>query len=172
MEEIWKDLPGYEGFYQVSSLGRVKRVARMAKRSNGRLYPVSELILTQHKSKKGYMRATIHRNIKDNKYRYYNVQRMVATAFIPNPDNLPEVNHKDEDKTNNRVENLEWCTSEYNLYYGTGLKRKNENISKALTGRKFSDEHRENLRKALTGRKLSEETRRKMSESRKKKGTV
>lgn len=148
MSEVWKDLPGYEGIYQVSSYGRVKRVARMVRRSNGRLYPVTELILTQHKSKKGYMRATIHRNTKDNKYRYYNVQRMVATAFIPNPDNLPEVNHKDEDKTNNRVENLEWCTSEYNLHYGTGLARKNAKISKALTGRKFTDEHRKHLSEA------------------------
>jgi carboxypeptidase C (cathepsin A) len=83
MEEIWKDIEGYEGLYQVSKMGRVQ------------LY----------KNNKGYKHFQIH--------------RLVAMAFIPNPDNLPQINHKDENKANNRVDNLEWCTRKYNHNYGT-----------------------------------------------------
>ena len=109
MEEIWKDIKGFEGKYQVSNLGRVRGFVR-----------VKGKILSYHPSSDGYLRAELRKDGK--KIRFY-VHRLVAQAFISNPDNLPEVNHKDEDKTNNKVDNLEWCTHEYNANYGTAIKR-------------------------------------------------
>lgn len=76
--------------------------------------------LRPFKTKKGYLRVQLCNN---NGYKNFRVHRLVAQAFIPNPDNLPCVNHKDEDKTNNNVENLEWCTHEYNINYGTRTKK-------------------------------------------------
>ena len=70
--------------------------------------------------RKGYERVHLY---KDKKGKYFKIHRLVAMAFIPNPDNLPQVNHRDENKTNNRVDNLEWCTQEYNLNYGTATRR-------------------------------------------------
>ena len=109
MEEIWKDIKGFEGKYQVSNLGRVRGFVR-----------VKGKILSYHPSSDGYLRAELRKDGK--KIRFY-VHRLVAQAFISNPDNLPEVNHKDEDKTNNKVDNLEWCTHEYNITYGTMQQR-------------------------------------------------
>ena len=106
MEEIWKDIEGYEGLYQVSNMGRVKSVRK-------------NIILSQS-IKNGYKRVALCAN---NNPKDYYIHRLVATAFIPNHDNLPQVNHKDENKTNNCVNNLEWCTQEYNLNYGTGTRR-------------------------------------------------
>ena len=109
MCEIWKDIVGYEGLYQISNLGRVKSYLKSSK------YPVEqEHILTAHKSR-GYINVLLSKN---GKSRPFSVHRLVAQAFIPNPNNLPEVNHKDEDKTNNNVDNLEWCNRSYNMAYG------------------------------------------------------
>lgn len=107
MEE-WKDIDGYEGLYQISNLGRVKSL-KFGK----------EKILKPKKGK-GYLRIGL---CKKGKYKHYYVHRLVASTFIENPYNLPQVNHKNEDKTNNSVDNLEWCTSKYNINYGTGHKR-------------------------------------------------
>jgi hypothetical protein len=103
MKEIWKDVPMYEGIYEVSNLGRVKS------KTTGQLS-------TLCKNKKGYLIAKIYLNGQVKNER---VHRLVAMTFIPNPDNLPQVNHIDECKTNNCVDNLEWCTCEYNVDYGT-----------------------------------------------------
>ena len=92
------------GLYQVSNLGRVKS-----------LYFNKEKILTTHTCK-GYQRVGLSKNKKQT---LYFVQRLIAEAFIPNPDNLPEVNHKDENKVNNCISNLEWCNHNYNSNYGT-----------------------------------------------------
>lgn len=112
--ELWKDVRGYEGFYQVSSIGRVKSLERVG--YGGRIFP--ERILKQNPDSYGYPFVGLHKN-GQSKTRC--VHRLVAEAFIPNPLHLKEVNHKDENKWNNHVLNLEWCTTKYNLTYGHRL---------------------------------------------------
>lgn len=106
MEEIWKDVVGYEGLYQVSNLGNIKSL-------NWRNTGISKnLWLKPHN--KGYLQVELAKNgVK----RTYVVHRLVAEAFIPNPLLLPQINHKDEVKTNNSVSNLEWCNASYNAIY-------------------------------------------------------
>ena len=111
MEE-WRDVKGFEGLYQVSNLGRV--------RSLNYLHTGKERVLKQCKNNHGYQQVTLY---KDGKVKKGKVHRLVAEAFIPNPDGLPCVNHIDECKTNNIVTNLEWCTVKYNTNYGTGIER-------------------------------------------------
>lgn len=113
--EVWKDIKGFEQ-YQISNLGNVysKKVERL---------------LTAHPDKKGYLRVTFW---KDNKGHTYKVHRLVAQAFIPNPLNLPQVNHRDENKENNSVDNLEWCDNTYNHGFGT----RDERAKQTLTNRK------------------------------------
>lgn len=110
MEEIWRDIEGFEGLYQVSNLGRVKRV------TTGR-------VLKGCKDKDGYLRVKL---CKNNVGCYKLIHRLVAQAFIPNHENKPQVNHIDEDKTNNMVSNLEWMTAKENSNHGT----RNERTSK------------------------------------------
>lgn len=120
--EEWKDIPGYEGMYQVSSFGRVKSVRKFRKGKHGCNIALEEKIIRPFvKNKKyNYLRVSI---TKDGKATKYSVHRLVAMAFIPNPNNLPQVNHKDENKENNRVDNLEWCDGKYNINYGTARER-------------------------------------------------
>lgn len=115
MDEVWKNIEGFEQ-YQVSNLGRIysKKVKRF---------------LTPYPDKKGYLRVKFW---KDNKGHTFKVHRLVAQAFISNPCNLPQVNHIDEDKNNNCVDNLEWCDETYNHGYGT----RDERARKTLTNRK------------------------------------
>ena len=112
MEEVWKPVEGYEGRYEISSLGRLRSYAQ--DRVNGK-------IKTGNLDAKGYLSIMLYDG-RGNK-KVHKMHRLVASAFIDNPDNLPQVNHKDEDKTNNRADNLEWCTNEYNLRYGTHYER-------------------------------------------------
>ena len=119
MEE-WRDIKGYEGKYQVSNLGRVKS---LPKKGNGK----KEVILKPRPDGKGYGMVALYKHRKVN---HFKIHRIVAEAFIPNPNNYPQVNHKDENKTNNRVENLEWCSNEYNHNYGTRNKRVGKALSK------------------------------------------
>lgn len=121
MQEIWKDISGYEGFYQVSNLGRVKSLERNVniKSSSKKLFPVKEKILTPSKNTR-YCYVILRKNKMGHRH---SVHRLVAETFIPNPFNLPEVNHKDENKRNNNVSNLEWCTPKYNANYGTSRNR-------------------------------------------------
>lgn len=116
--EIWKDIVGYEGLYQVSNLGRIKSL-----RFN------KEKILKPTISSKGYLRVDL---IKNQKRKTKYIHRIVLENFIPNVNNFPEINHKDENKTNNSVENLEWCTSQYNCHYGTRIKRFSDNKKKKI----------------------------------------
>ena len=106
--EIWKDIQGYEG-YQISNYGNVKS-----------LKYGKEKILTPTINKRGYYHTVLR---KDGKSITVNIHRLVASAFIENPDNLPIINHKDENKTNNKAENLEWCDYKYNANYGTAIQR-------------------------------------------------
>jgi hypothetical protein len=121
MKEIWRDIPNYEGLYQVSNLGRVKVLDRDVNSGIKNNINVKRKgkILKQY-VKNGYLQVTLTVN---NKRKYINVHRLVAQAFIPNPNNLPQVNHKDENKQNNYVENLEWCSAKYNCNYGSRNKR-------------------------------------------------
>ena len=114
-EEIWRPIKGYEGLYDVSSYGRVRSVDRY-KSNNGGIQWIKERILSPEKDKCGYLQVFLHCNGKQHQRK---IHRLVAQTFISNPDNLPCVNHKDEDKTNNRVDNLEWCDAKYNCNYGT-----------------------------------------------------
>ena len=125
MEEVWKDIAGYEGKYMVSNTGKVKSLNY---RRTGK-----EKILKAYPDKDGYLYAQLWKDCIGKNYR---INRLVAQAFLENPDNFPEVNHKDEDKQNNYVENLEWCTSKYNINYGT----RNQRIAEKLKGRKMSEE--------------------------------
>ena len=118
MQEIWKDIKGYEGLYQVSNLGRVKKLKHTTFHSGGNQYSRFNYKI-EHKEKivcsgdngNGYRYMPLH-NGQTSKNFY--VHRLVAETFIPNPNNLPEVNHKDGDKTNNCTANLEWCTRKEN----------------------------------------------------------
>ena len=124
MDEIWKDIEGYEGLYQVSNTGQVKSL-------NYKGRGVVKL-LKQAINYNGYKRVSLY---KDGKQKHYFVHRLVAMTFIPNPDDLPIINHKDENKTNNNVNNLEWCTHKYNNNYGTVKERLSESTKGRYKGK-------------------------------------
>lgn len=115
--EEWRNVVGYEGLYQISNLGRIKSLRD--NHNNPR-----EKIMKQIFDKDGYLKTILSKN---KKHKCFMIHRLVAIAFIPNPDNLPQINHKDENKTNNSVENLEWCDHKYNVNYGTCQERKVKN---------------------------------------------
>lgn len=108
MEEIWKDIEGYEGRYQVSDQGRVRSLNYKKKKGS--------IHIMKTEMARGYLRVMLSK-------KHVLIHRLVAEAFIPNPEDLPCINHIDEDKTNNRVENLEWCSYSYNCSYGTRTKK-------------------------------------------------
>ena len=115
MPEEWADVKDYEGLYQVSNFGRVKRV------TTGR-------ILKDSKTTYGYLKVNLYKNsVMSTK----KIHRLVAEAFIPNPENKPQVNHIDENKTNNMLSNLEWITNKDNLNHGTRNERAGKAISKS-----------------------------------------
>ena len=142
MEE-WKEIPGYEGLYEVSNKGNVRNVRR-------------NTLLRLTKTNYGYIRIDLCKNgIKTS----LSVHRLVAETFIPHPDNLPMINHKDEDKTNNRVENLEWCDAKYNINFGTArirsintkikngyVNEENVGLSREEYMKKYYEENREKIR--------------------------
>ena len=129
MVEVFKDIIGYEGLYQVSNLGRVKSLERTRVGKDGCTCVVKEKILKSKKRRDGYYQ--IHLN-KDSKVRTFYLHRLVALAFIPNPLGLPEVNHKNEDKSDCSVSNLEWCDRKANCNHGTRNKRIAESHKKSI----------------------------------------
>ena len=123
--EIWKDVAGFEGFYQISNMGNVRSMERLVSfGKQKRTVPAIERI--KRTDKRGYLTVTLS---KENKIKNAKIHRLVAEAFVPNPHNLPEVNHKDENKQNNCADNLEWCEHLYNAIYGTKLERQREKKS-------------------------------------------
>ena len=138
---IRKPVIGYEGYYEVDNCGRVYALDRVIHvEDHGRSYdkPLIGGIIKQHMHSKGYKIVPLTR---DGKTKNVFVHRIVAMAFLANPNKLPCVNHKDEDKTNNFAENLEWCTYQYNNAYGSKPKKH----SKWMSGRKLSDEHKQHI---------------------------
>lgn len=117
MEEIWKPIPGFEGYYEVSNLGRVKSLDRKILSKKGTVYskpgrirkPVSNYVT-------GYLSVVL---CGEKTKKTMSLHRIVALAFLENPHNYECVNHKSEDKHDNRVENLEWCDKAYNNAYGS-----------------------------------------------------
>lgn len=99
MQEIWKDIEGYEGLYQVSNMGRVRN---------------NKKLLSPYNEGKGYLKVSL---FKDKKCKRYKVHRLVANAFLPKAENKPMVNHIDENKHNNVITNLEWCSNQENVAY-------------------------------------------------------
>lgn len=105
MKEIWRDIVGYEGLYQVSNLGRV--------------FSIKKSIVLKPRDRRHYLAVGLYRGKKD--YKTYYVHRLVAQAFIPNPNNLPQVNHKDCNRYNNSISNLEWVSVQDNIDYKYSL---------------------------------------------------
>lgn len=130
MVEVWKSISGYGGLYKVSSYGRVCN---------------SQKVMKLTVDKRGYFSVGLHKN---GKTKTCSVHRLVAQAFLNNPDGLPEVNHKDEDKQNNSVENLEWCTRQYNCTYGNRIEKQKEALAKTLAKKGYlpKSDRKEKLR--------------------------
>lgn len=167
--EIWKSLDflGYPD-YEVSNMGRVKSIERIVIYNDGRKYNYPEKILKPiiNVRRYGYLQIILFKNKKPKTFK---VHRLVALAFLENPQNLPCINHKDENKDNNNVSNLEWVTVKQNNNYGT----RNERTSKKMKGKYKGKNHpmygkhhleetKEKISKANKGKKRTEETKQKM----------
>ena len=124
--EEWKEIPGYEGKYYVSSFGNVKVIYKWIKDN--------EKILSPMLNKDGYYQVNLSLR---KKVRHHRIHRLVAEAFVENPNGYPMVNHKDENKLNNHADNLEWCDQAYNIRYGTRTKRCFETIRNKKTKRRI-----------------------------------
>lgn len=144
MEEVWKPIRGYVGLYEISNYGRVRSLDRVIVDKNGITRNIKGRVMKLYPDSSGYYNVELTYNCIGKGYL---VHKLVATTFIPNPDNLPEVNHKSECKIENFVwvnpdgtvdtekSNLEWCTHDYNINYGTNQKRKS---MKMLNNKIFS----------------------------------
>ena len=116
-QEEWRDIKGFERLYQVSNMGRVRSLSRIVRAGKNKQRRTNGKVLTPWKTKHGYLHVGLGRGERES------VHRLVAMTFIPNPKNYPDVNHKDENKANNVVSNLEWCNHSYNALYGTCQER-------------------------------------------------
>ena len=123
--EVWKDVVGYEGLYKVSDKGNIYSIERITSQGN----KCGGRVLKPRPHSKGYLEVILH---KDGKMKQRRIHRLVAEAFIPNPNNFPQVNHKDEIKTNNELSNLEWCDARYNSNHGTRIERIVKKTSKKV----------------------------------------
>ena len=167
MQEIWKEVKALTGI-EVSNFGNVRSWRCKGKPCNIRAD--KSHLLSQKDNGHGYKCINIRENGKSI---HLYVHRIVAEAFIPNPNNFPQINHKDECKSNNHCDNLEWCTSAYNHQYGTINQRISEKMKKRtgalnhMFGKHLSEEAKEKIRLAHLGTHASIETKKKLSEQRK-----
>lgn len=128
MKEEWRPVVDFEGYYEVSSLGVVRSIDRYIITTGGRRF-VKGKLLKPRLDRYGYLRVNL---VKQGYRKTYTVHRLVALAFLPNPNKLTQINHIDENKLNNRVDNLEWCTVKYNNNYGTRTERSAKSHSKPV----------------------------------------
>ena len=128
INEQWRPVVGFEGLYEISNLGRVKSLNY--KRTG------KEKILKPNKHRKGYLRVELCR---DGKVKHFLIHRLVAIAFLPNPMGFTEINHKDENKSNNAISNIEWCSAKYNTNYGNRNKKIAAALSKPVEASKYED---------------------------------
>lgn len=142
-----KDVKGYEGLYAITEDGRVWGYKRSR-------------YVKPYLRPDGYLQIILHKN---GCAKTHKIHRLVAETYIDNPDNLSQINHKDEDKLNNHINNLEWCDAKYNSNYGT----RNIRGGQSRQGKTFSEEHKKKISDALSGRTLSVETKQKISNMRK-----
>lgn len=135
VEEIWKDIAGYEGYYQISNLGRVRSLSRTVTHLRGEgnrrgmKRRVPERTVAHDVNWAGYHRVNLRKHGENTRFA---VHRLVAEAFIPNPHSYPQINHKDENPHNNHANNLEWCTNSYNINYGTRSERAASHLRKPV----------------------------------------
>ena len=130
-KEVWKDISGFEGYYQVSDKGRVRSLDRKVWNANNNTFNSIKGRTLKPGNVNGYKLVVLN---KGGKRTSVKVHRLVAEAFIPNPKRLEYVNHKDENKSNNRLGNLEWCTAKYNVYYGENSRTRPVISTNILTG--------------------------------------
>jgi len=130
MAEVWKDVKGYEGLYQVSNLGRVKSLERTVTAKNGSKRTIRQRILKPKTERNGYLRVILCKG--NGKKKTLKVHRLVCEAFHENPENKPCVNHIDENKANNTASNLEWCSYKENNNHGTRNERRAKAQSKTV----------------------------------------
>lgn len=153
MEEIWKDIEGYEEMYQVSNLGKVRSLERTIIRKDGKPLTIKEQILKPSLDGSGYYFVSLTKNKQP---KYYRIHRLIAEAFIPNPDNKPEIDHINTDKTDNTV----WLNEDGSVNYDkTNLRwvTHKENMNNQTTTSKMSNSQK--------GKHLSQETKKKISKS-------
>ena len=143
MDEVWKPVAGYEGLYEVSNFGNVKSINWRKKGCSKNLW------LKPHPN--GYLQVEL---AKDGTRRFFTVHRLVANAFLSNPLGLPQVNHRDENKKNNCVENLEWCTASYNTKYS--IERRKNVEHREFRGRNSKYKHSAVLQISVDGNVVKE----------------
>jgi len=133
-EEIWKDIKGYEGYYQISNRGIVRSLDRKIEYSDGRTRIYKGKIIKQLKNNNGYLYVRLSKG--SVKYGAF-LHKLIAIAFIPNPNNYPIVNHKDENPLNNSIKNLEWCTYKYNNAYNNLIQRRTDTFNRKLVAGEY-----------------------------------
>lgn len=158
-EEIWKPIKDYEGCYEVSNLGRVRSIKRTIVKNDGRVTTYKERIIKPYKNNQGYLIVGLYVKGKHEKFL---VHRLVAEAFIPNPDNKPCIDHINTIRDDNIVENLRWATYEENNNNPLTNKKQSESRKKYMT-----EEVKKEISERSKGRKHSEEAKNKIREARK-----
>lgn len=152
MEEIWKSIEGYEGLYEISNYGRVKSLERKILAGKGCNHKYNTL-KERYIATKCYGKYPAVVLCKNGITKRQTIHRLVARAFLPNPNNLPCINHKDENKLNNRADNLEWCSYKYNNEYHNRVQKCKSKISSTLKGRplsfKWTDEQKKRISESV-----------------------